>query len=185
MKKITLILLLVAVSLTGAANVFAEEPSQMIGTVRYCVEEIQKLPMHIYSAICDKDTASYDLRMAELVDLIQQANDAMQDGKIPNTLRLWNVYTAVAANKYCGGETEAQSRADWAREELDRVGQRIGAIEMDLCPYGEQEYWAPGTVAEYNEATGTYDPVPYGILWTVSGCNPDRSYRWDSYIINP
>lgn len=103
-------------------------PAHYIGTVRFCVEETQRLPDEINSAICDGDDEAYNAKMAELASNIAQATSAMADAGIPNTLNLWNVYS-ILKTKECGSGAAATSHADWTREELDRVSFRIGAID--------------------------------------------------------
>ena len=156
-KTVVMLLLLVSVfSLTvrvSAQEFFAYEnpddrdemirtpidPAHYIGTVRFCVEESQRLPDEINSAICDGDDEAYNAKMAELASNIAQATSAMADAGIPNTLNLWNVY-GILKTKECGSGAAATSHADWAREELDRVSFRIGVIDpARMCgsiPFG-------------------------------------------------
>lgn len=162
MKKIVVVLLLLVSVLSLAAGAFAQEfyvyenpddseetikipvdQAHVIGTIRFCVEEAQRLPAEIDGAICDGDDDAYNSKMAELASYIAQANSAMADTKMPNTLNLWRIYS-ILKEKNCGVGAAATSHADWAREELDRVGQRIGSIEFDNCPYGDREVWAGG-----------------------------------------
>lgn len=142
MKKTFLLVLLVALSaLIVSTGVFAldeeklTQPSQLIGTIRFCVEEAQRLPSEIDGAICNGDDDAYDSKMAELAANIAQANSAMADAGIPNTLNLWNIY-ALLKTKNCGVGAAATSQADRSREELDRVGFKIGAIDPDYNPKG-------------------------------------------------
>ena len=140
MKKTFLLVLLVALSaLIVSTGVFAQDeekltqPSQLIGTIRFCVEEAQRLPSEIDGAICNGDDDAYDSKMAELAANIAQANSAMADAGIPNTLNLWNIY-ALLKTKNCGVGAAATSQTDRSREELDRVGFKIGAIDPDYNP---------------------------------------------------
>lgn len=157
MKKTVVMLLLLVSIFSIAAGTFAQQfyvyenpddsdetiripvdPAHVIGTVRFCVGETQRLPDEINSAICDGDDEAYNAKMAELASNIAQATSAMADAGIPNTLNLWNVYS-ILKTKECGSGAAATSHADWAREELDRVSFRIGAIDPAItisCPYG-------------------------------------------------
>ncbi|AOH43480.1 hypothetical protein BEQ56_08315 [Anaerolineaceae bacterium oral taxon 439] len=152
MKKIVVMLLLLVSILSLTAGAFAQQfyvyenpddseetikipvdQSHVIGTIRFCVEEAQRLPAEIDGAICDGDDDAYNSKMAELASCIAQANSAMADTKMPNTLNLWRVYS-ILKEKNCGVGAAATSHADWAREELDRVSFRIGAIDPGYDP---------------------------------------------------
>ena len=147
MKKTVVVLLLLVSVLSLAAGAFAQEfyvyenpndseetikipvdQAHVIGTIRFCVEEAQRLPAEIDGAICDGDDDAYNSKMAELASYIAQANSAMADTKMPNTLNLWRIYS-ILKEKNCGVGAAATSHADWAREELDRISFRIGAID--------------------------------------------------------
>ena len=87
---------------TGGGLVTYMHPTQMIGTVRYCVEEIQNLTGLVKEAICLNDEVSYNAKMADMAALIMQANSAMADSGIPNRLNLWNVYSQLRQLKGSG-----------------------------------------------------------------------------------
>ena len=112
------------ISVVSAAS--ADNASKLIGTIVYYVEEIQKYPNWIDNALCDGDRIEYREKLGDMVNLIISANDAMSDAGLPNTLNLWQVYNAVIANPHCGVHDAALSRADWSREELNRIGERFG-----------------------------------------------------------
>lgn len=159
-------------------------PTQMIGTVRYCVEEIQRLTGLINEAICLNDDISYDAKMAEMASLIMQANSAMADSGIPNKLNLWAVYSQLRQRKGdgCNAGTDPLAHADWAREELDRVGQQIGSIEFDNCPYGDRRVWAAGTwVYGYQNSNDSFDWFlqNHDLVWEVSKCSKNGTIHWD------
>lgn len=189
MKKLFILLLLLVSVLVFSAGTFAQEffvyenpddseetikipidPAHYIGTVRFCVEEIQRLPADINNAICEGDDEAYNAKMAELASNIAQANSAMADAGIPNRLNLWNVYSILKA-KNCGSGADATAHADWAREELDRTGQKIGAIEFDNCPYGHREIWEAGSWWMWNSSTRQYELQDYDGLVEVRQCS--------------
>lgn len=126
MRKIT-ILLLIAISLFFCVStVFAEDASQLIGTITCYVEAIQQYPEAIRDA-CGSDM--YQQKLSELANLITAANDAMTDAKLPNTLNLWAIYGAITSHKSdCSFFDSALSKANWSREELDRIGYRFGLL---------------------------------------------------------
>lgn len=115
--------------------------------------------------------------------MITRANSAMADSATPNTLNLWAVYAAVQKRKAdgCGVGTDPVSLADWSREELDRVGQKIGAIEFDNCPYGFTQTFKPGEWEWWDD-----DPDGSIYVWfpnhdltgTVVSCWRNGSIRW-------
>lgn len=180
---------------TGGGLITYMHPTQMIGTVRYCVEEIQHLTGLINEAICLGDNVSYDAKMAEMASLIMQANSAMSDSGIPNRLNLWNVYNQLRQRKGdgCNSGTDPLSHADWAREELDRVGQQIGSIEFDHCPYGNQKVWTAGNwYYGYYLVDSDGDPIlvdgklqyiwylqNHDLTWEVSHCAQNGTIHWD------
>lgn len=124
LKRSLIISIILLISVVSAAS--ADNASKLIGTIVYYVEEIQKYPNWIDNALCDGDRAEYRAKLSDMVELIMSANDAMKDAGLPNTLNLWQVYNAVAANPNCGVHDAALSRADWSREELNRIGERFG-----------------------------------------------------------
>ncbi len=197
MKKIVVVLLLLVSVLSLTAGAFAQEfyvyenpddseetikipvdQSHVIGTIRFCVEEAQRLPAEIDGAICDGDDDAYNSKMAELASYIAQANSAMADTKMPNTLNLWRVYS-ILKEKNCGVGAAATSHADWAREELDRVGQKIGSIEFDNCPYGDREVWRAGTFFKWNPATRKWERQYFDGIFEVVGCSRSGHLRYD------
>ena len=46
------------------------DQAHVIGTIRFCVEEAQRLPAEIDGAICDGDDDAYNSKMAELASYI-------------------------------------------------------------------------------------------------------------------
>lgn len=124
LKRSLIILIILLISVVHIVS--ADNASKLIGTIVYYVEEIQKYPNWIDNALCDGDREEYRAKLSDMVDLIMSANDAMSDARLPNTLNLWQVYNAVIANPHCGVHDAALSRADWSREELNRIGERFG-----------------------------------------------------------
>jgi len=126
MKK-TIVLLLFLISLFACfSTVFAEDASELIGTITCYVEAIQQYPEAIRDA-CGTDM--YQQKLSEMANLITAANDAMADAKLPNTLNLWTVYGAVTSHSSdCSFFDSALSKANWSREELDRIGYRSGLL---------------------------------------------------------
>ena len=126
MKK-TIVLLLFLISLFACfSTVFAEDASELIGTITCYVEAIQQYPEAIRDA-CGTDM--YQQKLSEMANLITAANDAMADAKLPNTLNLWAVYGAVTSHSSdCSFFDSALSKANWSREELDRIGYRSGLL---------------------------------------------------------
>ena len=196
MKKIVVVLLLLVSVLSLTVGAFAQEfyvyenpddseetikipvdQSHVIGTIRFCVEEAQRLPAEIDGAICDGDDDAYNSKMAELASYIAQANSAMADTKMPNTLNLWRVYS-ILKEKNCGVGAAATSHADWAREELDRVGQKIGSIEFDNCPYCHREVWPAGGWYMWNSAAGEYQLQDYDGIVEVFRCSRSGHLRY-------
>lgn len=131
-KKITWSLIIsIAMLVFVVSAVSANNAGRLIGTIVYYVEEIQKYPNWIDNALCDGDREEYRSKLSDMVELIMATNDAMNDARLPNTLQLWQVYNAVIANPHCGVHDAALSRADWSREELQRIGERFGLFEED------------------------------------------------------
>ena len=124
-----------------------------------------------------------------------QANSAMSDSGIPNRLNLWNVYSQLRQRKGSGcnfGE-DPLSHADWAREELDRVGQQLGSIEFDNCPYGDQKVWTAGNWwYGYAQFDADNNPIyingvlqydwyrqNHDLTWGVSHCSKNGTIHWN------
>jgi hypothetical protein len=69
-------------------------------------------------------------KLTELANLITGANDAMMEAGLPNTLNLWAVYSAVTSHiSDCSFFESALSKADWSREELNRIGYKYGLFD--------------------------------------------------------
>lgn len=132
MKTKVILLFVFCLLFISATSVMAEDASELIGTITCYVERVLSYPDLINNALCDQDRTEYQLRMSELATWIQSANDAMSDANLPNTLNLWAVYGAVTANPHCGVHDAALSKADWSREELDRIGYRFGLYETGM-----------------------------------------------------
>ena len=132
MKNKAILLLVLCLLFISSTAVMADDASELIGTITCYVERIQSYPDLINNALCDHDLDEYRLRMAEMATWIQSANNAMADANLPNTLNLWAVYAAVTANPNCGVHDAALSKADWSREELDRISYRFGLYETGL-----------------------------------------------------
>jgi len=126
MRK-SIILLLILISLFACvSSVLAEDASELIGSITCYVEAIQQYPEAIRDA-CGTDM--YQQKLSELANLITAANDAMMDAKLPNTLNLWAVYGAITSHSSdCSFFDSALSKANWSREELDRIGYRFGLL---------------------------------------------------------
>jgi len=124
MKKSVLFLLVVISLFACVSTVFAKDASELIGTITSYVEEIQKYPEELRDA-CGTDM--FNQKLFELANLITMANDAMMEAGLPNTLNLWAVYSAVTSHSSdCSFFESALSKADWSREELDRIGYKYG-----------------------------------------------------------
>ena len=196
MKKIVVVLLLLVSVLSLTAGAIAQQfyvyenpndsdetikvpvdQAHVIGTIRFCVEEAQRLPAEIDGAICDGDDDAYNSKMAELASCIAQANSAMTDTKMPNTLNLWRIYS-ILKEKNCGVGAAATSHADWAREELDRVGQRIGAIDSVNCPIDLREVYRPAGSWDYVNANFQLATQNHDLHQIVVSCEPDGSLNW-------
>jgi|GEM_PF-2512108 len=127
MKKAMLFLLVVISLFACVSTVFAKDASEMIGTITSYVEEIQSYPEALRDA-CGTDM--FKQKLSELANLITSANDAMAEAGLPNSLNLWAVYSAVTSNiSDCSFFTSALSKADWSREELDRIGYQFGLYD--------------------------------------------------------
>jgi len=127
MKKAMLFLLVVISLFACVSTVFAKDASEMIGTITSYVEEIQKYPEALRDA-CGTDM--FKQKLSELANLITGANDAMMEAGLPNTLNLWAVYSAVTSHiSDCSFFESALSKADWSREELDRIGYKFGLYD--------------------------------------------------------
>ena len=137
MKTKVILLFVFCLLFISATAVMAEDASELIGTITCYVERVQSYPDLINNALCDHDLDEYRLRMSEMATWIQSANDAMNDANLPNTLNLWAVYGAVTANPNCGVHDAALSKADWSREELDRIGYRFGLYETGMKKGGQ------------------------------------------------
>lgn len=127
MKK-SIVFLLVVISLFACVStVFAKNASELIGTITSYVEEIQRYPEALRDA-CGTDM--FNQKLGEFTNLIIGANDAMAEAGLPNSLNLWAVYSAVTSNiSDCSFFTSALSKADWSREELDRIGYQFGLYD--------------------------------------------------------
>lgn len=193
MKKTFLLVLLVALyALIVSTGAFAQgtvegdgvlvtHPTQLIGTIRFCVEEVQKLAGLLNEAICDGDDVSYNAKLADMANMITRANSAMADSAMPNTLNLWAVYAAARQRKAngCGAGTDPVSLADWSREELDRVGQKIGTIEFDNCPYGFTRTWTRWYYGVNKDDGSTWWYAQnHDLNWVVESCNRNGSLNW-------
>lgn len=148
MKKSVVFLLVVISLFACVSTVFAKDASELIGTITSYVEEIQKYPEALRDA-CGTDM--FKQKLTELANLITGANDAMAEAGLPNTLNLWAVYSAVTSNvSDCSFFTSALSKADWSREELDRIGYKYGLYDTPVslpkrCGY---YYWEGMTLRE-------------------------------------
>ena len=130
MKKAMLFLLVVISLFACVSTVFAKDASEMIGTITSYVEEIQKYPEALRDA-CGTDM--FKQKLSELANLITGANEAMMEAGLPNTLNLWAVYSAVTSHSSdCSFFESALSKADWSREELDRIGYKFGLFDTIL-----------------------------------------------------
>ncbi len=163
------------------------DPAHYIGTVRFCVEQIQQFPADINNAICEGDDEAYNTKMAELASNIAQANSAMADAGIPNRLNLWNVYSILKA-KHCGSGAEATAYADWAREELDRVGFRIGAIDPAYAPnlmcgnIPFNTYMNIASPSAFQECSNFLTPANCANM-IVGSCNFNSAYPYNNHYM--
>jgi hypothetical protein len=179
--KVTLILVgALLLSITTSAMAF--DASSLIGTVVSYVEQIQEYPEAINDALCKNDREEYQLKMQELANLIVAANDAMRGAGLPNTLNLWAVYSAITANPHCGVHDAALSKADWSREELDRIGYKHGLFDTGVRMCGAfrigmllNDYWI-----QRNMSCEEYDPNPSACYTAIMvGCiyRPDNDWN--------
>lgn len=167
MKTKAMLIVVVLLLSVITTNAIASEASNLIGTIVSYVEQIQEYPAAINDALCEKNREAYQIKMSELANLILAANDAMRDAGLPNTLNLWAVYSAVTANPDCGVHDAALSRADWSREELDRIGYKYGLFDtgIQMCgayPFGMllRDYYATGNLScEDYESAATCNSV--------------------------
>ena len=125
-------MVLVLILLIGTTTTSAADPSQLIGTIVHYVEQIQDYPNSINTALCENNKEEYSMKMGELANLIIAANDAIADSGLPNTLNLWAVYSAITTNPNCGVHDSSLARADWSREELDRIGYKYGLFDTPV-----------------------------------------------------
>jgi len=178
MKKSVVFLLVVISLFACVSTVFAKDPSEMIGTITSYVEEIQGYPEALRDA-CGTDM--FKQKLTELANLITGANDAMAEAGLPNTLNLWAVYSAVTSHSSdCSFFTSALSKADWSREELDRIGYKFGLYDSrEMCAPGT---WVGMTLGEVNQALGYPwdDLTPADYYSPVVRCETD-GHRWVYY----
>ena len=182
MKNKGMFILVLCLLLLSTVAVSAKSASELIGSITGYVEEIQSYPAVINEALCNGDKDEYSLKMGELSDLIQAANDAMAEAGLPNTLNLWAVYGAITANPHCGVHDAALSRADWSREELDRIGYAAGLYDTDetgvriYCLYGTHIGMTKGQLYDalkWNKCTAKCDAIIYRC-----GYNEKGFYGW-------
>ena len=152
MKKAMLFLLVVISLFACVSTVFAKDASEMIGTITSYVEEIQSYPEALRDA-CGTDM--FKQKLSELANLITGANDAMMEAGLPNTLNLWAVYSAVTSHiSDCSFFESALSKADWSREELDRIGYKFGLYDSrQMCKTGT---WIGMTIEELVKADSLF-----------------------------
>ena len=132
MKKIIIFLLITISLLTCFSTVLAENASDLIGSITCYVEAIQQYPEAIRDA-CGTDM--YRQKLSELANVITAANDAMSDAGLPNTLNLWAIYGTITAHSSdCSFFDSALSKANWSREELDRIGYHFGLMTTGQKP---------------------------------------------------
>ncbi len=190
MKK-SIVFLLVVISLFACVSaVFAKDASEMIGTITSYVEEIQGYPEALRDA-CGTDM--FNQKLGELANLITSANDAMAEAGLPNSLNLWAVYSAVTSNiSDCSFFTSALSKADWSREELDRIGYKFGLYDsrkigmsgitwLEMCPEGINV----GMTWEEVVKTSGWSTERYTakqLAKTLVKCLTDGHGHWNYYI---
>ncbi len=179
MKK-SIVFLLVVISLFACVSaVFAKDASELIGTITSYVEEIQGYPEALRDA-CGTDM--FNQKLGELANLITSANDAMAEAGLPNSLNLWAVYSAVTSNiSDCSFFTSALSKADWSREELDRIGYKFGLYDSrEMCMPGT---WIGMTWAEVRQAWGssTADLTSKQLYMHLVKCETDGHGNWTYY----
>ena len=185
MKKAMLFLLVVISLFACVSTVFAKDASEMIGTITSYVEEIQSYPEALRDA-CGTDM--FKQKLSELANLITGANDAMMEAGLPNTLNLWAVYSAVTSHiSDCSFFESALSKADWSREELDRIGYKFGLYDSrQMCAAGTWIGMTLGEVAKVRQ--GLLPPCETGgehgeniCYRVVVACYPKEHGLWDWY----
>ena len=130
-KRSFLIVLSVALVIFSFTAVVSAETNRakLIATVVDYVEQIQRLPNDINDALCGGNQEEYNRKIGELGGLIIAANSAMDELGVVNTMNLWAVYNTITRNPVCGVHDAALTRADWSREELQRIGERANLFE--------------------------------------------------------
>lgn len=123
-KKGTVLVILIAMVavFAGVSQVSAAEkiwpPSYYLGTLRSYMDDIQKLPDVLNTAICEKNDEEYKEKYQLLVKRISDVEWLMEEMELKNTMSLQRVLTAFINNKECGVGKIATSYADTAREKL-------------------------------------------------------------------
>ena len=123
-KKGTVLVILIAMVavFAGVSQVSAAEkiwpPSHYLGTLRSYMDDIQKLPDVLNTAICDNNDEEYKENYQLLVKRISDVEWLMEEMELKNTMSLQRVLTAFINNKECGVGKIATSYADTAREKL-------------------------------------------------------------------
>jgi hypothetical protein len=101
-------------------------PSHYLGTLREYMNDIQRLPDKMNTAICEKNDAEYKANYQLLVKRISDVEWLMEEMELKNTMNLQRIITTFINNKECGVGKIATSYADTAREklqlELDKSG---------------------------------------------------------------
>ena len=129
-KKGTVLVILIAMAtvFAGVSQVSAAEkiwpPSHYLGTLRSYMDDIQKLPDVLNTAICEKNDEEYKEKYQLLVKRISDVEWLMEEMELKNTMNLQRVLTAFINNKECGVGKIATSYADTARERLQ--------LELDM-----------------------------------------------------
>ncbi len=100
--------------------------SHYIGTLQESLDQIQKLPGIINTAICEDDDAVFTLKMEELAKQIANVNWLMEEMELKTPMDLQIVQTTIVKNKVCGVGRLATGRADLAREKYDKVLRAAG-----------------------------------------------------------
>lgn len=123
-KKGTVLVILIAMAavFAGVSQVSAADkiwpPSHYLGTLRSYMDDIQKLPDVLNTAICDNNDEEYKENYQLLVKRISDVEWLMEEMELKNTMSLQRVLTAFINNKECGVGKIATSYADTAREKL-------------------------------------------------------------------
>ena len=129
-KKGTVLVILIAMAavFAGVSQVSAADkiwpPSHYLGTLRSYMDDIQKLPDVLNTAICDNNDEEYKENYQLLVKRISDVEWLMEEMELKNTMSLQRVLTAFINNKECGVGKIATSYADTAREKLQ--------LELDM-----------------------------------------------------